>query len=168
MTHSARLTAFSILATATLACAKPAPPVDTQADVAAINTVREREITLVSAGKMDSLLALYTSDVQFMPPGEDAVSGQDGLRKWFEATLAQAALSGRYTSSNVTVSGDLAVDQYTGTLTATPKSGGAASEEHLKGFHIMKRQADGTWKIAQDLWNTDAPPPSAPPPATKK
>jgi ketosteroid isomerase-like protein len=31
--------------------------------------------------------------------------------------------------------------------------------EALKGIHIYRRQADGSWKITHDAWNFDAPPP---------
>jgi ketosteroid isomerase-like protein len=38
--------------------------------------------------------------------------------------------------------------------------------EQLKGVHVMRKGADGSWKIAVDVWNTDAPTPP-PPPAPK-
>ena len=151
-----------------LGCSQPAPRTDTQADVLAINEVREREMELVGTGDIGRLLAVYASDVVMMPPNEPAVLGQDGMRKWGEAMFAQVTMSGRYTSSQVSVSGDWAVDRYAGVLTTTPKAGGSSTEEKIKGVHIMKRQPDGTWLIAQDIWNSDAPPPpSPPPPATK-
>ncbi len=146
-------------------CARRATQANTEADVAAINAVRDREITLVVAGNVDSLVALYTPDVAMMPPNEPAVNGQDALRKWTKTMVSQATVSGRYTSSQVTVSGDWAVDRYTGVLTVTPKAGGGPTEEQIKGVHIMQRGADGTWRIAQDVWNSDAPPP---PPAPVK
>jgi len=84
--------------------------------------------------------------------------------------FAQASLSGRYTSSDVTISGDLAVVRYTAELTMTPKAGGSPATERIKGIHVMKRQSDGTWKIAQDVWNSDAPAvaPTLPPAKKKK
>jgi ketosteroid isomerase-like protein len=99
-----------------------------------------------------------------MPPDEPAVHGRDAMRKWAETVFSQMTMSGRYTSSDVTVSGDLAVVRYTGEITMTPKAGGRPATEHIKGIHVMKRQPDGSWKIAQDVWNSDAPP--APPPST--
>jgi uncharacterized protein (TIGR02246 family) len=141
---------------------------DSQAAVTAINAVRNQEIGHFSAGHADSVLALFTSDVQFLPPNEAAVQGRDGLAKWMSDTFAAATVSGQYLTSDVTVSGDLAVDRYTGVLTAKPKSGAPAVEEQLKGVHILKKQPDGTWKIAVDVWNTNAPSAPAPPPPAKK
>lgn len=168
MTSSRQWMVPVLVTVAALACTRPAPQTDTEADVAAINGVREREMALLGTGNMDSLLTVYTSDVAFMPPNEPAVRGQDAVRKWGEAMFGQITLNGRYASSEVSVSGDWAVDRYTGVLTATPKAGGSATEEKIKGVHIMKRQPDGTWRIAQDVWNSDAPLPSSPPLPTKK
>jgi ketosteroid isomerase-like protein len=33
--------------------------------------------------------------------------------------------------------------------------------ETIKGVYVLHRQADGSWKIAMDVWNADAPPPGA-------
>jgi ketosteroid isomerase-like protein len=154
-----------------LACGNRAPQAaqtargTTDADVAAIKAVQDREIAMAATGNMDSLLTVIGDDPELMPPDEPAVHGRDGLRKWAEGMFAQSTLSGRYTSSDVTVSGDLAVVRYVGDLTVTPKSGGGAVTEHIKGIHVMKRQPDGAWKITQDVWNSDAPAPAAPPPA---
>ena len=147
------------------ACAPAGSPADTAADVAAINAVREQEMALVAAGSADSLAAVYAADVVVMPPNEPAVNGMEALRTWAQAMFGQMSMTGRYTSSQVTVAGDWAVDRYTAVLTATPKAGGAAMEEQIKGVHIMHRGADGAWRIAQDVWNSDAPPP--PPPAKR-
>jgi ketosteroid isomerase-like protein len=149
-------------------CARSAPQTDTQADVSAINEVRERDISLVGAGDTNKLLTVYTSDVVVMPPNEPALAGHDGVRKWGEAMFGQVTITGRYTSSQVTVSGDWAADRYVGVLTVTPKAGGSPAEEKIKGVHIMKRQPNGTWLIAADIWNSDAPPPPSPAPPAKK
>ena len=164
MERSHKLAALALFALA--ACTPPSTqaPVDTAADIAAINAVREREVAALHSGNIDSALAVYTADVQMMSPNEPILVGATALRAWFENFLATATVSARYTSSVVDVSGDLAVDRYTGELTFTPKAAGAAPmTEIIKGVHVMRRQADGSWRIAQDVWNSDAPPPPPPP-----
>lgn len=176
MRHPARWIVVVIAGAALQACATKAEPpaqtgqANTEKDVAAVNAVQDREIAMVATGSADSLATVITSDAELMPPDEPAVHGLDAVKKWAEETMfSQASVSGRYTSSDVTVSGDLAVARYTGELTITPKAGGAPVTERLKGIHVMKRQPDGSWKIAQDVWNSDAPAgPPPPPPAKKK
>ncbi len=72
----------------------------------------------------------------------------------------QFDLTVNYTSSDLTVSGDWSSEYYTGNVTMTPKAGGEAIRETIKGIHIYQRQADGSWKMTQDIWNADAAPPA--------
>ncbi len=173
MTNARRRAVPLLIALITVGCAGGAPSAaaNNDADVKAIDALRDRELALVFAGALDSMGTIYTDDVDFMPPGEPAVQGLDAVKKWAQAALAQASMSGKYTSSHVTVSGDVAVDRYTATLSTTAKAGGPAMEETLKGLHILKRQPSGGWRIAIDTWNPDkaeAPPAPAPAPPKKK
>ena len=175
MRHPARWIVVVIAGATLQACGGNAPPpeqagqANTEKDVAAVNAVQDRELALVATGSPDSLITIATSDAELMPPNEPAVHGRDAMKRWAETVFGQVSMSGRYTSSDVTVTGDLAVARYTGELTITPKAGGAPATERIKGIHVMKRQPDGTWKIAQDAWNFDAPAvtPSLPPAKSK-
>lgn len=176
MRHPARWIVVVIAGATLQACASKEPEpaqasqtsqANTEKDVAAINAVQDREIAMVGVASPDSLLTIVTSDADYMPPDEPAVHGHDALRKWAETMFSQVTVSGRYTSSDVTVSGDLAVARYVGEVTFTPKAGGKPFTDHLKGIHVMKRQPDGSWKIAQDVWNSDAPAAPPPPPPSK-
>lgn len=166
MARRLALKGTAFLALVALACAKPVVQVDTSTDVQAISAVREREISAFSSGAADSLVAVYTSDVVMMPPNEPMINGAEAVRTWAQNIAGQATVAGKYTDAKVTVAGDWAVERYIGELTMTPKAGGAAMTEHLKGIHVYQRQADSSWRIVQDVWNTDAPSP-APPPAPK-
>lgn len=147
-----------------LAGCAPAPtqaPVDTSADVAAINALVDREIAAFSEGNIPELEAIFAADAVLMPPGEPAIESLSAAISWTEAMHEAFTVDGVYTSSDVTVSGDLAVQRFTGDLTMTPKEGGEAMSETIKGIHVLQRQADGSWKITQDVWNTDASAPTA-------
>jgi len=142
---------------------------NSDADVKAIDAVREHEMALVSGPNMDSIGTVYTDDVDFMPPGEPAIQGVDNVKKWAQGMMSQMNVSGKYTSSHVTVAGDIAVDRYTVQYSATPKAGGPTMDDTFKGVHVFKRQPGGGWKIALDTWNSDkAEQPPAPAPDTKK
>jgi ketosteroid isomerase-like protein len=45
-------------------------------------------------------------------------------------------------------------------MTLTPKKAGAKPlpTDEGKYIEVLKRQADGSWKIAYDIWNPNAPP----------
>src|SRR6185295_15838251 len=48
-----------------------------------------------------------------------------------------------------------AVDQHRWALDSTPKRGGKTVHDEGKGVWIWRRQADGSWKIARAIWNSD-------------
>ena len=45
-------------------------------------------------------------------------------------------------------------------LTLTPKKAGAKAlpTEEGKYLEVLKKQADGSWKILHDMWSPNAPP----------
>jgi len=146
-----------VLVMLALGCARAPESSTTQAVVEMINRLRDQEIAAFNAGEADNLASCFTSDCSLMPPDGPMVSGQEALRSWSQGVAAQFVINGRYTGSDVTAAGDWAIERYTGILTLTPKAGGAPVEETVKGIHIYRRQADGSWRIAQDIWNSDAP-----------
>lgn len=141
-----------------LACAPGAEQVDTTTDVESINRVREQEIRAFSSASTDSLLAVVAADAILMPPNEPAVTGHDAIRSWADGIYRQFNVSGRYTQSDVVIAGDWAIERYTGSLSLTPKAGGAGVSEDMKGIHIYRRQPDGSWLIVHDVWNTNTAP----------
>ena len=158
---------IAILAAATVAaCAPRAPERDAAADIAALREAHAREAAALSTGSVDTMMSVYDAEVVMMPPGEPAKNGGSAVREWIERSLGDVSISGESTADDVQVAGDWGIVRYTGTLTITPKAGGQAMTEKIKGIHVFRRQADGSWKIAQDVWNTDAPPPPPPQPPT--
>lgn len=167
MTRSHSLTMATIAALISVGCEQPrAEPEsssarDTAADRQAIEQVREREIGSFRAGAPDSGAATFAENAVLMAPDEPAVTGRDSIRAWLKRGIDQFRVNGRYTKADIVVAGDWAIERYDGELTLTPKAGGRPIEQRLKGIHIYRREADGSWRIAQDVWNTNAPPPAA-------
>jgi uncharacterized protein (TIGR02246 family) len=151
------------LVLAILACAQGAqtPAHDPVADKAAVDAVRNAEMAALNSGNVDSIMAVYAEDVDMMAPGVPTTRGAAAVRDMLIAMMKDVTLSGSYTTSVVEVSGDVAIDRFAGSLTMTPRAGGPAVTEMIKGLHVLRRQPDGSWKIVQDVWNVDAPP--APP-----
>jgi ketosteroid isomerase-like protein len=169
MTRSHSLTLASIAALIALGCGQPpadaesATARDTASDRQAIEQVREREIGSFRAGAPDSGAATFAADAVLMAPDEPAVTGRDSIRAWLKRGTDQYRVDGRYTKADIVVAGDWAIERYDGELTLTPKAGGRPIQERFKGIHAYRREPDGSWRIAQDVWNRNAPPPAAAP-----
>ena len=130
---------------------------DEDADRTAITELREQEMVAFSAGDIYTLEKIFTSDIKMLPPNEPAVSGTEEFRSFAENMFSAIEVKGEYTSSDLTLLGDWAFERLTMNLTITPVAGGDPVTESGKCIHIYKRQSDGSWKIAQDIWNMDSP-----------
>jgi len=140
------------------ACAPAAPVVDTAAEVAAVEAVRAQEVAAISSG--DTSLAYLTDDAVLMAPGSPPVTGKAAARSWMREFMGMMTVqSVSYDAAEVTVAGDWAIERYTATLTMVPAGGGPAVTEALKGVHVYRKGADGAWKMAVDVWNSNTPPP---------
>ena len=158
-----------------LAACQPSKPVPlSAADSTAIMKVRTDLIAAWNAGKVDAVVALYTSDAELQGPDRPSVKGSDALRNFFNRTLGTPTRP----TIDITVGKllgrqDLAVMAGTYTLTPpappAPAKGAAPAPPApiaLKYLVAATKQADGTWKISYQAYSSDAPP--APPPAPAK
>ena len=120
-----------------------------EADVEAMHQAREHEVAALFRGDLDSLALAFTADCAVMPPGMPLIRGLDALRSWAEGLAGlEEPQSVVFTDSEVTLAGDWAIERYSVTATRTD-----GDQVVSKGIHIYARQPDGTWRIAQDVWN---------------
>jgi len=138
-----------------LACQAPT----TEADLRAINRLREQEWTWLKAGQVDSLLAIAGDEMVFLPPNEPAVTGKEAIRSWIQGFLDQFTVEATSSAEEIVVAGDWAFERYSFAWTLTPLAGGDPIQDSGKGVHIYQRQTDGSWKFALDIWNSNNPPP---------
>jgi erythromycin esterase len=127
-------------------------------EVEAINKVRERVSAAFLEGDADSYVALFTDDCVVMPPSGSRIRGRTALRSWFQGVHDQSAFAGGEIESLATIPiGGWAWELYEAKRTLSPRAGGEAVEERYRGMHIYRRQPDGTWRIAQDVWKAATP-----------
>ena len=135
----------------------PSAARDSAVERQAIDQVRQRELASLSDTSV-ALSSVFSNDIVAMPPNENAVIGRDRLDAWFKQMQKDYAVAGRYPESQITIAGDWAIERYTGELTMTPRKGGKTIPDQFKGIHIYHRQPDGSWRITDDIWNSNAPP----------
>ena len=104
--------------------------------------------------------AFYEDNAELLPVAEPAVNGRDAIRrKWAEFFgIPGFANQSRLTQVDVSADGTLAYTR--GTYeTAMTGGDGKPTVERGKWVTVWRRQADGSWRIVQDISNTDTPPP---------
>ncbi len=128
---------------------------ETEADVEAINSLRDEFIALDNASDAAGLASLYTNDAVLMPPNEAAVTGNQAIESWFQTTFDQFTSEITLASEELEVVGDWAFDRGAYLIVLTPKAGGEGAEDRGKYITILRKQAEGSWKMARDIWNSD-------------
>lgn len=140
-----------IIVTAIAGCApaavgsRPASPAERQA----ISDANARIVAAVRAGNGAAIAAELAPDATMLPAGMPALAGRDAIAKLFGALASMGVTDAAITTQDLTVSGDLAVEVGTNSLTI----GGTASAG--KYLVVWKRQVDGSWKIRYDMTNAD-------------
>jgi ketosteroid isomerase-like protein len=89
------------------------------------------------------------------PPGEPAVRGKDNIAKWYKAFLAHYRTSSLSLSAKEDlVGGDWAVEFGHFNWTLRPTNRSQTIVDHGSYMQVWKRQADGSWRFAREVWNS--------------
>lgn len=114
----------------------------------------------IATKDLESTVSFYASDATLLPVAEPIVTGTKAIRKeWTHLfSIPDFQNKSKLTKVEVSSGGDLAYTQ--GTYeTFLAGADGKPAIEHGKYVSVWKKQADGSWKIVTDIYNTDAPPP---------
>ncbi|MEX0692135.1 MAG: nuclear transport factor 2 family protein [Gemmatimonadales bacterium] len=134
-----------------VACQPSAAPL-TEADHAAIREVHVRFTRYALAGQADSLGLLYTEDAVVMPPNMPAATGRAAIVE-FNRTFPPVS-SVELTIDDVSGYGDLAYVRGTYRVTIAVEGSPVDTGKYIE---IRRRQADGTWLMAVDMFNSNLP-----------
>jgi len=129
-------------------------------DIAAINELYNQATLACGTGDVELYLSIFTEDTVVMAPGFTAFIGKDALRLAMEGLFGMFDLGLPYTVDEVGVLGDWAFVRSSFQYSMTPKEGGETTTNPGEQLDILKRQADGSWKIYLECWNYDAPLPA--------
>ncbi len=148
-----KLPVLAVLAVSVAACAGGGASLS-DADIAAIEEVGESWIAAANADDWAGLAALYTEDAVLMPPNSPVVQGRAAIEAFFAAfppssgfALNPVEIDGR---------GDLAFVRGTYSLTLEIE-GMEPTPDTGKYIEIRRKQADGSWLLAADIFNSDIP-----------
>ena len=119
-----------------------------------LTTVEGLKAELVRAFERgDAALAasLYEPGARMLPPGAPVIAGESAVREFFEKRFAAGSDGGELETVRLDDYGDVAVEE--------GRYGRRAGEQLLdsgKYLAVFRRQPDGAWRWAIDMWNSDA------------
>ena len=160
-------TILAMLATSVLVAGAFADSDKTDADAKAadIESLRQADIACsatAEAQELDKLVAYFLDDALFMAPNAPALKGKAAIREvlshFFE--IPGFSIKWQPTYVEISSSGDLGYTIGTNVMTFDGPDG-KPIVDNGKYTTIWKKDADGTWKVAVDMFNTNMPLPTA-------
>lgn len=111
-----------------------------------------------NTGQVERLVEVYAPDAVILPPGAPPIEGSATIRELFRQEFERFDTKIAFTTQEIEVEGDLAYRYGRYVWRGTPRGRAEAFETTNKFLEIWKRQPDGSWRIAVDMWNpADAP-----------
>ena len=117
-------------------------------DERAIRELVDAWMVSSKAGDLTALLDLMTDDVVFMTPG-----GKPFGKEAFAAAsknMKNVAIEARSEIQELCIFGDRAYMRSYIEMTATPRDGGAPLRRTGNTLTILRKEADGRWRLARD------------------
>lgn len=132
----------------------------TSADLEAINALHQRDMEASKKWDADTLVSLWSDDIVTLTQGEPPVIGKDANRAAIlrlreesqEVQITDFILS----FNEVKIVGDWAFEWGTYSGTVKPVAGGDSIRTTGKLIRVLKKDSDGSWKIARAMYDSDA------------
>lgn len=124
--------------------------------LAAIDRTRDTHVAALNANDAEAWAGCFTPDGVQMPPNNAANVGIERIRAWSTGMLTAFRVEFSLDVDELELMGETwALERGGYTITLTPASGGASISDNGKYITIYQRQANGSWLMARDIWNSD-------------
>jgi ketosteroid isomerase-like protein len=127
-------------------------------DKVAIDKVRLDFNAAFNDGKAEAMGQLIDLKSVWLPPGKQALVGKDKIVQHYADYFAQVHSEFELQAGDIQVSDGWAFMSGAFSRADTLKAGGKATQAFGHYLFVLKKQSDGTWKIARDIWNETVKP----------
>jgi len=124
-----------------------------------IAQTNEQFVEAYNRGDIAAVAALYTDDAVLMPPNSPMMRGRQAIQQFWEEARQMGLRDPTLRTIQLEERGDTAyeVGEYTLQI---EMPGGELENDKGKYVVVWKQTADGSRKLAVDIWNTDSPLPA--------
>jgi uncharacterized protein (TIGR02246 family) len=119
-------------------------------DEHAIRDIVARWHSATAAGDVDTVLGLMTDDVVFLVAGRPPMRGRDAFERGLRGLLTQHRIESSGEIREIGISGSLAYCWSELSVRVIPISGGHTTTRAGDALSILRKQADGSWRVARD------------------
>ena len=126
-----------------------------ETDADEIRDLRNEYMRAQNSGDAEGCVRHWDDDGLILPPNEPGVRGKQALLEWYKGVFQQVSLHFELSYTDIQVSGEWSFANGTYSGHVTPAAGGEPIEEEGKFLEVHRRQADGSWKFARHMWNSD-------------
>jgi uncharacterized protein (TIGR02246 family) len=159
-------TSFALMLTLLCGCAKQPtrPAVNLAAEEAEIRATDTRWQEAVKARDPERAASFWADDATIYPPNAAAITGKDAIHAYVAGAFASPDFSITWTTDKVVVAkgGDMAYSSGSDQITYRGEGNKVISEKN-HGVVVWKKQANGLWRAAIDIWNAAPETPATPP-----
>jgi uncharacterized protein (TIGR02246 family) len=119
-----------------------------------VSEVGSRFAAAVNAKDAAKAAALYSDDADLMVPNGETIKGRANIEAFWESLVAQGLTISTATTA-VDASGSIGYES--GTYDLSLGTGEKPAHDRGKYLNLMRREADGHWRMIVDIWNSSLP-----------
>jgi len=127
-------------------------------DSVAIDKVRLDFNAAFNAGNTQAISELIDDNGIWLPPGQPSVAGKDNIVADYANYFVKVRSKFELKPSNIQLCDAWAFMSGEFTRADTPKAGGTVQQVSGHYLFVLKKQSDGKWKIARDIWSDSMQP----------
>lgn len=131
-------------------------------DKASIDKVRSDFNAAFTAGNAREMARLIDGNAVWLPPGKPAVVGKDSIAAVYTDNFKKFRSKIELKSGDIQVCNGYAFMSGDFSRADSPKAGGTVKKVSGHYLFVLKKQPDGLWKIARDIWNESTIPSGKP------
>lgn len=139
---------------------QPKPAVDQSATITALRDADQAWLKVFAGRDTSGAVAGVEATGSVMAPNAPIATGPAAIKAFFEGIYALPNMTIKWEPADIQVaqSGDLGYTRGSYELGFTDPKGGQITDKG-KYATVWHKQADGTWKVALDIFNSDLPAP---------
>jgi len=130
-------------------------------ELAKLDRAREIHVAALNAGNPEVWAGCFDAKAVQMPPNQPPNVGAECILNWSRGFLAAFNAEFSLAPQEVQLADTAwAFERGAYQITLVPRAGGDALRDAGKYLTIYRRQDDGGWLMAYDIWNSDNPAPA--------